>query len=303
MKASIVQLALLVLLCVNASLVNAAPLTVDGHDITNFPLTGKHRQTPCESCHKNSTLFVGAPRDCASCHPDSRHQGRLVQPTPMVCESCHTTASWRGATIDHNKATTFLLQGPHANKPCASCHGADGTKLNNVTNAITCASCHVSKKHGTAFGTDCLRCHSKESFDKPMFNHSATDFPLERRHAVIACIDCHKASKPIPSPGTCIGCHKNPHRGGTSYACNDCHKSDRWRIIRFDHDQTDFALTGRHALTQCVSCHKSRNWIGLSATCFSCHSKRRPRTDEHLSSDSASCESCHISSSWRIIRR
>ena len=45
-----------------------APQSADfDHLRTGFPLTDRHAQARCESCHQNG-IFQGTPRDCASCH-------------------------------------------------------------------------------------------------------------------------------------------------------------------------------------------------------------------------------------------
>ena len=41
--------------------------TVESHDRTNFPLTGKHRTLSCRECHLN-LVFEGSPTDCEVCH-------------------------------------------------------------------------------------------------------------------------------------------------------------------------------------------------------------------------------------------
>ncbi|RPJ03222.1 MAG: hypothetical protein EHM31_01520, partial [Candidatus Aminicenantes bacterium] len=41
--------------------------TVESHDRTNFPLTGKHRTLSCRECHIN-LVFEGTPTDCEVCH-------------------------------------------------------------------------------------------------------------------------------------------------------------------------------------------------------------------------------------------
>ena len=42
--------------------------------------------------------------------------------------------------------------------------------------------------------TDCARCHGFESWDASHFDHTKTAFPLEGKHAQVACEKCHKPS-------------------------------------------------------------------------------------------------------------
>ena len=96
------------------------------HGRTAFPLTGRHRQVACASCHRargpGGEVVFGkmAHARCADCHRDV-HDGRMGP----QCQACHTTESWRGgaarAGLDHDR-TRFPLRGEHRDVPCQSCH-------------------------------------------------------------------------------------------------------------------------------------------------------------------------------------
>lgn len=76
------------------------------------PLTGKHGQTSCETCH---TEGVSAkPDGCITCHGDE-HNGLIT------CDDCHTIQNWTPAKFSHPQ------EGPHVpagDEPlqCDACH-------------------------------------------------------------------------------------------------------------------------------------------------------------------------------------
>lgn len=63
------------------------------HGKTDFPLDGKHRDVPCDACHKTALDGPAAPtRRCVSCHiKDDVHNGGFGS----QCERCHRTTTWR----------------------------------------------------------------------------------------------------------------------------------------------------------------------------------------------------------------
>ncbi len=128
------------------------------HDVTRFPLIGRHAIVTCEECHR-SPVFKGAPLTCASCHPDEHHEGRL---TPN-CALCHNPNSWARWRFDHDKQTRYPLTGAHRNLDCQTCHVA--RNLTKITLATDCYSCHrQDDAHRGALGRFCERCHTTVSF-------------------------------------------------------------------------------------------------------------------------------------------
>ncbi|MCX6373054.1 MAG: NapC/NirT family cytochrome c [Actinobacteria bacterium] len=83
------------------------------------PLTGKHAQTACETCHTQGTNVK--PDGCITCHGD-QHNGL------PNCVDCHKIAGWTPTTFVHPQ------EGPHVpagDEPlqCDSCHqGGFGQK-------------------------------------------------------------------------------------------------------------------------------------------------------------------------------
>lgn len=281
------------------------PSTVDAviHDDFAFPLRGRHETVGCASCHPGGS-FVGTSDACRSCHADRRHRGQLG----TRCERCHTESGWtRVARFDHGKDVGFALDNGHRQVACARCHASDGKRPSAAARAGAtrpdqrCAACHRST-HGPQFGNRCTRCHNTASFaSTPRFDHAReTGFRLERRHRAVACAACHDVRKRPRAVAACQSCHDDPHRASNGIDCSDCHRPDRWRIIRFDHDRTEFPLIGRHFTAGCGGCHVNPGWTGVRGECIACHAMDRPRTQDHVGQ--VACQECHTPVSWRLIR-
>lgn len=63
------------------------------HDLTSYPLFGRHRIASCGGCHTNPS-WTGVRTDCVACHAFDRPrtQDHLTKTT---CDDCHTTINWR----------------------------------------------------------------------------------------------------------------------------------------------------------------------------------------------------------------
>lgn len=129
------------------------------HDLTRFPLLGKHAQAKCKDCHVTAQ-FKDAPSDCYACHRrDDRHRLRLG----TRCEECHQPRSWKQWEFDHNRRTSFVLDGKHRGLDCLACHKQPMQA--RVRLAATCASCHDDRDvHHGSFGRACESCHVTSSF-------------------------------------------------------------------------------------------------------------------------------------------
>ena len=279
-----------------------APSTFDlaRHAKTALPLRGKHAAAPCATCHVDGQL-TGLPSDCSQCHIDV-HANRFGK----ACAGCHQEAGWKPITgFDHRK-TGFELVGAHAEQACAACHeGARGQALDAATDKRACDTCHAPR-HTPTFGA-CKDCHDEQTpFAKAKdgFDHKKTGFRLERRHASVACKDCHP-NQVGPDPiARCDSCHVTPHAGQLGPECETCHAPDRWSLVRFDHDVSGWPLRGRHFVTACASCHTAERWIGLPSECHDCHAldaaRARMTAPAAHPFSALDCQDCHFSGfSWR----
>lgn len=99
------------------------------HSQTSFPLVGAHKATACIDCHKPPNLetrliaadFTAAPAKCEECHEDI-HGKQFARDSVTACADCHNSAKWKPSLFDHDKRTSFSLQGLHKNVRCAECH-------------------------------------------------------------------------------------------------------------------------------------------------------------------------------------
>jgi hypothetical protein len=130
------------------------------HDLTVFPLLGKHAKVDCKKCH--TTLeFREAKVACASCHDkDDQHKGRLGS----VCEDCHNAVSWKRWDFDHDTRTHFKLDGAHRKIDCYACHKQP--IKGRALLPMACVSCHENDDaHGGNFGRQCDRCHQTRDWE------------------------------------------------------------------------------------------------------------------------------------------
>ncbi|MBK8702296.1 MAG: hypothetical protein IPN33_00895 [Saprospiraceae bacterium] len=288
------------------------------HNSTHFPLTGAHTSVNCLQCHASG--YAGTPTDCASCHTDQYNQTDNPSHTALGlstdCAVCHTTApGWMPATFaNHNDY--YALNGAHAMiaNECATCHNGD---YNNTPN--TCAGCHTDDYNNTNnpnhvalnFSTDCTDCHGENTWVPSTFDHDSQHFPIysgEHEGEWDQCTDCHTNTSNY-AEFTCITCHSNPDTdeehdgvGGYSYnspACLACHPTGDANLI-FDHNTTNFPLTGAHITAACIECH-SDGYQGTPTNCVDCHTDKYNQTHNpnHAAVGiSTDCAMCHTTGPW-----
>jgi hypothetical protein len=256
------------------------------HETTAFPLTGAHRTVNCELCHI-SGQYGGNPTDCYTCHltdyNDVTTPNHVSGQFNHDCLICHTTDAWQPATFNH-ETTAFPLTGAHRTVNCEQCH-IGGQYGSNPTD---CYTCHLSDyndvadpNHATGqFNRDCLICHTTDAWQPSTLDHDRTDFPLTGAHRAVNCEQCHIGGQYGGNPTTCFGCHEadfngvsdpNHAAGQFNHDCTVCHTTDAWSPATFNHDATDFPLTGAHRAVNCEQCHIGGQYGGNPTTCFGCH--------------------------------
>ncbi|NDP20069.1 MAG: hypothetical protein GZ091_03160 [Paludibacter sp.] len=89
---------------------------------------------------------------------------------------------------------------------------------------------------------------------------------------------------------------KSPHGNKFNIDCTVCHVTKDWKIIKsgFDHNKTNFPLTGQHKMTECKKCHQSLLFSNTKTKCNECH------TDVHQGTVGKECERCHTTNSWIV---
>ena len=150
--------------------------------------------------------------------------------------------------------------------------------------------------------------------------------PLTKCHTDLEgdshCNDCHSGGKKVDD-GKCIACHdgikkeidaKRGYHGATlaGKECSPCHVEHiglNARLVRwpnadetkFDHAQSGWTLTGKHAETKCTDCHKGvtkigfTTYLGLTSSCGSCHK------DPHQGRLGQACEKCHDTTDFKKV--
>ena len=104
--------------------------------------------------------FKDAEIECATCHDDDVHIGRLGS----ACEDCHNPNGWRLWRFDHAARTGFSVRGAHEKLDCHACHRVSIAQEEPLP--VTCGDCHARDDvHFGGFGRDCNRCHGDGSWD------------------------------------------------------------------------------------------------------------------------------------------
>ena len=269
------------------------------HSLTQFPLTGAHITTECISCHQQG--YTNTPTECVACHQtdfnnttNPNHQALML---PTDCESCHTTdPGWIPATFPiHNQF--YELVGAHASiSNCADCHSG-----NYNTTPNTCIGCHQNDFNNTTdpphqtlnLSVDCLECHTMNGWTPANFDH--TFYPISSAHNEVTCGECHSETNYQPQ---CLSCHlddfNEEHDPGDPTDCWACHSTFNWDS-NFNHNSTNFPLTGAHTSLSCQDCH-SGGYQGTPTECVACHQTNYNNTtnpNHQTLMLPTTCESCH----------
>ncbi len=262
-------------------------VTVD-HSLFAFPLTGAHARVDCKTCHQTYT-YKDTPQDCQSCHQkDEPHEGRFG----TDCASCHSTEAWKPAKFDHNLAA-FKLTGGHVVVACEACH-QNGAYRGTPQE---CSACHnKDDKHKGQFGTSCATCHTTSTWKGAVFDHNLSVFKLTGSHVNTACTSCHVNGVFKGTPQDCYSCHsgKDKHNGQFGTNCAACHTTSTWKGATFNHNLSNFPLTGDHAGLACTRCHVNGQYSGISSACVSCHAEPA----YHAGVFGTNCAGCHNTSNW-----
>lgn len=291
------------------------PATFD-HNLVGFALTGAHTTLQCTQCHVNGNYNLTS-ATCVSCHlknyQDTTNPNHVQAKFPQSCQFCHNTSTWGNATFNH-ASTGFALTGAHTTLQCTQCH-VNGNY--NLTSGA-CSTCHMKDYNNTTdpnhaqagFPTTCDTCHSTSSWSGAQFDHSKTGWPLTGSHTTLQCSQCHVNSNYKLNNTACVACHLNDYnntnnpnhtQAGFPQQCELCHDTVLWADGKFDHNKTNFPLTGKHQTTPCSQCHVNNNYKNLPTDCYSCHKKDYDGTTDpnHKAAGfPTTCQTCHDTSSW-----
>lgn len=223
---------------------------------TPKPNTHIATDAPCDSCHFNTSTWLGArfnhgmarPGQCATCHngrqaaaqPASHNAGRKATES---CDRCHRTFAWSPASWNH----TGVAPGT-----CTNCHVPGGESsivkpashtVGSIKGTNQCDDCHsmfgwypARFKHNT--GAPCSSCHGGVlATGKPAGHVATTDECNQCHYSTVAWIPALGAKPPNHIPynlgAQCSACHITIGAGAatgptlhvnlTSFACTTCH--------------------------------------------------------------------------------
>ena len=104
------------------------------HERTDYSLAGAHQRVECVDCHRvvdpqgetQRLRFDGLEERCSACHQDP-HRGQFADEAAVTaCNRCHSPESWKRLSFEHNRDSTFALDGVHARVACRDCHPSEG---------------------------------------------------------------------------------------------------------------------------------------------------------------------------------
>lgn len=287
------------------------------HQENGFPLLGMHAQISCDECHQSASdlEFTRIGNACINCHREdyeaTTSPNHVAGGYSTDCVECHDLAAfgWQAQGTNHD---FFPLVRGHDISDCNLCH-TNGTFRNTPTD---CVACHQDDFNSTSnpnhsalsFSNDCAQCHSLNPDWMPAEyrSHDNDFFPIysgTHQGEWSDCMDCHQNLANY-AEFTCISCHRNPstdakHTGVGGYvyastACLACHPNGDGDAV-FDHNRTNFPLTGAHQHVDCNDCHQN-GFQGTPTACEACHLPDYQQTtspNHQTVGFSTDCATCH----------
>ncbi|MFZ1703231.1 MAG: hypothetical protein WAT79_02730 [Saprospiraceae bacterium] len=287
------------------------------HEATAFPLIGVHAFVNCSACHISETNIRFSPIGvtCYDCHRNdfinTLNPNHVKNNFDTDCAACHSLneKDWTTNQIDHS---FFPLELGHQIMDCAACHKSD--LFSDISK--NCFACHQQDFENAStpnhtlsgFGNDCTACHTLSPGWNPatFLDHDVMFFPIysgKHKDAWTSCTDCH-IQKENYKIFSCTVCHMNPETNedhkdvvGYSYqdnACLVCHPTGNTDMA-FNHNDTNFPLTGAHRMAECIDCHQN-GYEGTPTECIACHTldfNQSVNPDHKMLGLSTDCILCH----------
>jgi hypothetical protein len=245
------------------------------HDMTKYPLRGKHAAIACGDCHDSKKAFGLKPKFdlCIDCHKDIHGGKATLLGQAADCAHCHTVEGFDkpAYTVLAHAQSKFPLAGRHAATDCQKCH----VKLPNTPAIVAvwgsarvmirpsftrCTPCHNDPHAGRFEPTGprphkggCLDCHSMDGFRPSRYDsrlHLECVFPLKGAHQAVPCQNCHAELKIAPSPSSLpgdVGRARVLRFENTKRQCADCHESQHGK-----------QFASRKDKGACQGCHEDR---------------------------------------------
>ncbi|MEM1452431.1 MAG: hypothetical protein AAGI22_25225 [Planctomycetota bacterium] len=261
----------------------------------------------CLECHElidihiesgiglHGNIDLKAVQKCAACH--SEHHGETFM---AVNDLSFARAGVPDRLEFDHEMIGWEMYGAHLALECTECHiNANETVVPEgehryLGTSQSCVTCHEDVHEGT-LQTDCVSCHSQESFDNHAYRGHDEFLPLIGGHSTVSCRECHAAGSTHsleahrgpaaqrPDARACSECHDVPHkrwfvngaagRNGVkapaqltgmaaNVLCSDCHKphhvtfqDDSELLTHEQHAASLFLLDEPHHEVSCDACH------------------------------------------------
>ena len=301
------------------------------HDVTRYPLKGKHAAVECASCHDKTKAFGPKPKfeRCMDCHKDL-HAGKATLLAQVVdCASCHTVDGFDkpSYTVLAHAKSKYPLLGKHTATACEKCH----VKLADLPSVkvtwgearvvirpafVRCTVCHFDPHVGRfeptgvrAHKESCVSCHSMDAFVPSKYDtrmHADCVFPLAGSHQAVPCGACHTELKVVAS-GVSLRADslkvRKLHFDNPRRKCLDCHESPHGKQFNSRKDRG-----------VCEGCHDVRAFIPATkfdhnkdarfklegahaqTPCSGCHAPQKDASGKSFTiyrPTPMNCESCH----------
>lgn len=290
--------------------------------------SGLEGMSNCTKCHAIGNAVTN--QNCLACHKEiqsllNRKGGYHSDATVISkrCVECHSDhhgkkfqmTRFDQKTFNHNLAG-YKLENSHAPVDCKKCHKTDYISDNEIKKRANtflglqqeCNSCHKDYHQGT-LDKKCNSCHDTKKFKPaPGFDHNKAKFRLKGAHTKTTCIECHKKTTKNGADfqtftglkfSSCVDCHKDVHNGKFGLNCANCHNDESFKklnqnISNFNHNKTDYPLTGKHVKVECRLCHKNNNYLTPINTtqCKNCHTDFH-KGDFIKNNINPDCKECH----------
>jgi hypothetical protein len=302
------------------------------HDLTKYPLKGKHAAVACAKCHDPKLGAAGQKPKfalCTDCHKDAHNGTATLAGKVVDCASCHSVEGFDQPTYTAamHARSAYPLVGKHASADCSRCHvkkpaespaaKALGTARVSIRpKYANCTTCHGDPHKGRFELTGarpkkkgCLTCHSMDGFHPSIYDgimHADCVFPLHGAHMATPCQACHEELKGEPAKATLVAnlaqmrplWFDNPRR-----VCVDCHASPHG--VQFSQRKDKGA---------CQVCHGDESFVPASkfdhdrdsafklegahakTPCASCHVSQKNAAGKTVviyRPTPKRCESCH----------
>ncbi|NJC98454.1 MAG: hypothetical protein FIB03_19335 [Anaerolineae bacterium] len=275
----------------------AFPHEVGGFSLNGHQLTAGREAFVCSDCHVEDISRFD-PNICDACHRqmDAGFMTAHTLSFGAACLDCHDGVDSLVTKFGHNNFS-FRLTGGHIGLPCVRCHTDARGPGDFQATPQDCHACHRNDEpHEGRFGTDCAACHTTDGWSPAKFDHNLSAFKLEGEHAEVACEACHQNRVYKGTPMDCYSCHRqdDDHEGRFGTDCAACHMPTDWENATFDHNLSNFPLTGGHIGVACERCHQNAQFAGLSTACVSCHAD----PVFHAGMFGLDCASCHTTDNW-----